>query len=393
MPDFSHTKALDAVPVSGVQDSRDATGVTPVTPAMPAHDILVPFNPADEAAACPHLGPAVLSIGVFDGVHLGHRALLAATCERAAKRGARPVVVTFERDPDELFCRDGASFGKLLSNAERLDTLAALVADALDTPDASPASGTSDASGTPDAPDVPDVPAASTPRVLVLPVSPDALAVPPAAFLDALARVCEPLELHVGEGFRFGAKAAGTLADVRTWGASRGLCATEHALVEYDGAPVTSTCVRALLREGDVQQAAQLCAGRFHAVSGTVAHGRGAGTGMGFATANLDLAANETMLPAEGVYAAWAEVDGARYPSAVNLGTAASFSDATSPLEAHLLGFTGDIYGKKVRVEFVRRLRAQRVFTDTDELVETVKGDIASVRAMLGEGGHAPYQR
>ena len=163
--------------------------------------------------------------------------------------------------------------------------------------------------------------------------------------------------------------------------------------MEYDGAPVTSTRVRALLREGDVEQAAKLCAGRRHAVSGTVAHGRGAGTGMGFATANLDLAANETMLPAEGVYAAWAEVDGARYPSAVNLGTAASFSDATSPLEAHLLGFAGDIYGKKVRVEFVRRLRAQRVFTDTDELVETVKGDIASVRAMLGEGGHAPYQR
>lgn len=390
MPDFSHTKVLDAVPVSGVQDSHDATSATPVTPARsaaPAHDILVPFNPADEAAACLQLGPAVLSIGVFDGVHLGHRALLAVACARAAKRGARPVVVTFERDPDELFCRDGASFGKLLSNAERLDTLAALVAgtpDALDMSDASPAFGT---------PDAPDALAAPAPRVLVLPVLPEALAVPPAAFLDTLARVCEPLELHVGEGFRFGAKAAGTLADVRTWGASRGLCATEHALVEYDGAPVTSTRVRALLREGDVEQAAKLCAGRFHAVSGTVAHGRGAGTGMGFATANLDLAANETMLPAEGVYAAWAEVDGTRYPSAVNLGTAASFSDATSPLEAHLLGFTGDIYGKKVRVEFVRRLRAQRVFTDTDELVETVKGDIASVRAMLGEGGHAPYQR
>ena len=380
------------MPVSGVQDSRDATGVTPVTPAMPAHDILVPFNPADEAAACPQLGPAVLSIGVFDGVHLGHRALLAATRARAAKRGARPVVVTFERDPDELFCRNGASFGKLLSNAERLDTLAALVAGTPDTPDAS---GTPYVSGAlaASAPCVPGAPGAPAPRVLVLPVSPDALAVPPAAFLDALARVCEPLELHVGEGFRFGAKAAGTLADVRTWGAFRGLCATEHALVEYDGAPVTSTRVRALLREGDVEQAAKLCAGRRHAVSGTVAHGRGAGTGMGFATANLDLVANETMLPAEGVYAAWAEVDGARYPSAVNLGTAASFSDATSPLEAHLLGFAGDIYGKKVRVEFVRRLRAQRVFTDTDELVETVKGDIASVRAMLGEGGHAPYQR
>lgn len=362
------------------------TPVTPARSATPAHGVLVSFNPADEAAACPHLGPAVLSIGVFDGVHLGHRALLAATRARAAKRGARPVVVTFERDPDELFCRDGASFGKLLSNVERLDTLAALVADAPDTPDAS---GTPDVSGALAA----SAPGAPAPCVLVLPVSPDALAVPPAAFLDALARVCEPLELHVGEGFRFGAKAAGTLTDVRTWGAPRGLCATEHALVEYDGAPVTSTCVRALLREGDVEQAAKLCAGRRHAVSGTVAHGRGAGTGMGFATANLDLAANETMLPAEGVYAAWAEVDGARYPSAVNLGTAASFSDATSPLEAHLLGFAGDIYGKKVRVEFVRRLRAQRVFTDTDELVETVKGDIASVRAMLGEGGHAPYQR
>ncbi len=356
-----------------------------------ARGALISFNPADENAACPNLGPAVLSIGVFDGVHLGHRALIAAACERAAQRGARPVVVTFERDPDELFCRDEAGFAKLLSNAERLDALAALVADA---PEA---------------------------RVLVLPVSPDVLALAPAAFLDALARVCEPLELHVGEGFRFGAKAAGTLADVRAWAAARDsapdaaavfttpddaapsaatpfttprrFCATAHALVQQDGAPVTSTRIRALLREGEVAQAAKLCAGRPHAVSGTVAHGRGEGAGMGFATANLDLTANETMLPAEGVYAAWAHVDGARYPSAVNLGVAASFSEAHSPLEAHLLGFAGDIYGKTVRVEFVRRLRAQRVFTDTDELVATVKGDISSVRAMLGEGGHAPYQR
>ncbi len=370
LPETSHA------PVSAALDA------SPNAPSS-APDVLVPFNPADENAACPNLGPAVLSIGVFDGVHLGHRALIAAACERAAQRGARPVVVTFERDPDELFCRDEAGFAKLLSNAERLDALAALVADA---PEA---------------------------RVLVLPVSPDVLALAPSAFLDALARVCEPLELHVGEGFRFGAKAAGTLADVRAWAAARDaavdvdnapgavtpfttprrFCATEHALVQQDGAPVTSTRIRALLREGEVAQAAKLCAGRPHAVSGTVAHGRGEGAGMGFATANLDLTANETMLPAEGVYAAWAHVDGARYPSAVNLGVAASFSEAHSPLEAHLLGFAGDIYGKTVRVEFVRRLRAQRVFTDTDELVATVKGDISSVRAMLGEGGHAPYQR
>ncbi len=370
----------DASSAFDVQGSRGAT------PPTPPRGVLVSFDPVGEGAACPQLGPAVLSVGVFDGVHLGHRALLAAVRERAAKRGARPVVVTFERDPDEALCRDEATFGKLLSNAERLDTLAALAA----APGAPAAPGVPDASGAPGALEDPAAPAA---RVLVLPVSPDALALPPTAFLDALARICEPLELHVGAGFRFGAKAAGTLADVRAWGASRGLSATGHALVEDGGAPVTSTRVRALLRAGDVEQAARLCADRRHGVSGTVAHGRGEGAGMGFATANLDLSGNETMLPAEGVYAAWAQVDGARYPGAVNLGAAASFPDATSPLEAHLLGFTGDLYGKKMRVEFVRRLRAQRVFTDADELVETVKGDIASVRAMLGEGGHAVHRR
>ena len=341
-------------------------------------DVLVSFDPAQETAAFPHLGLAVLSVGVFDGVHLGHRALIAATCERAAKRGARPVVVTFDRDPDELFCRDGAdgaddadgaafgnaAFGKLLSNEERLGILSALV-------------GASAPAG----------------RALVLPASPDVLALPPTVFLDALARICEPLELHVGAGFRFGAKAAGTLADVRAWGAPRGLSAVEHALVERGGAPVTSTRIRALLRDGDVDAAAGLCAGRLHAVSGTVAHGRGEGADMGFATANLDLPDAGAMLPAEGVYAAWAEVDGARCPCALNLGVAASFPDAVSPLEAHLLGFTGDLYGKNMRIEFVRRLRAQRVFTDVDELVETVKGDIASVRAMLGEGEHAVHRR
>ncbi len=379
MPETRNAQSPDAAPAPTPAPTREPASAPTPSPepvSGPAPDsapgVLVPFNPADTDSAPLHLGRAVLSIGVFDGVHLGHRALLFATCARAEKRGARALVVTFERDPDELFCCGGAPFDKLLSNEERLGLLAALLTGGC---------------GTPDAPDAP------APRVFVLPASPDVLALSPHAFLDALARICDPLELHVGAGFRFGAKAAGTLADVCAWGAPRGLSATEHALVERGGAPVTSTRVRALLREGDVEQAGELCAGRLHAVCGAVVHGRGQGAGMGFATANLDLSANETMLPAEGVYAAWATVDGARYPSAVNLGVAASFAEASSPLEAHLLGFTGDLYGKNVRVEFVRRLRACRVFTDMDELVSTVKGDIASVRAMLGEGGHASYRR
>ena len=314
---------------------------------------LVRFDPTAPSGApggALGLGPVVACIGVFDGLHEGHRALLSAVREDAAGRGCTPLAVSFERDPDELFAAPGDGFGKLVSNAERLDMLRA-------------------ETGGP---------------VLVLPAAPELFALEPGAFLEALALACELRALHVGADFRFGAHAAGTVQDIRAWAARRALSVEAHPLLRVDGAPVTATRIRALLRAGDVACARRLLHGRAHALRGTVVHGRGAGADMGFATANLELDDDDVLVPAEGVYGGYALVDEKRWPCALNLGRAASFADAVSPLEAHLLGFCGDLYGRRVKVEFVQRLREQRVFTDTDELVATVRRDIAWVRENLG---------
>ena len=141
-------------------------------------------------------------------------------------------------------------------------------------------------------------------------------------------------------------------------------------------------------REG---KARRLLAGRAHAITGRVVHGRGEGTGFGIATANLDLSATMVVQPKDGVYGGYAIVDGAPYATAINMGVAKSFEGASSPLEAHLLDFGGDLYGKSITIVFVEWLRESRVFDDQDELIRTIQGDIAWVRENLGEGAHGAH--
>lgn len=287
------------------------------------------------------LGSVVLSIGVFDGVHLGHRLLLDAAAADAAELGARLVTLTFDSDPDEVF-HGSAGLDKLLSDKDRLELLA----------------GTSSAT------------------VLSVPCSPAVMSMQPEAFLDALASVCAPKAFHVGVDFRFGAHAAGSVGTIEAWCAGHGCRCAPSVLLERGGAPVTATRIRALLAQGKVNEAMQLLGGRAHSIFGTVCHGRGTGAGMGFATANVDLAPDCPMLPAEGVYAAVAKVAGTSYAAAVNVGAAKSFKDAAAQVEAHLIGFSGDLYGKQVEVGFLEWLRPQRVFGDEAELIATVTANI-----------------
>ena len=281
----------------------------------------------DPAGVVPaRLGDAVLFIGIFDGMHIGHRAIFAQAREQARELGVPLLAVTFERDPDEIFRADDPTFGKLLSNRERL----AMIAE--------------HAEG----------------GVLVLPATPEVFSMPPVDFLDFLGSVVHPRVIFTGLDFRFGVRASGTPADIERWA------------LAYE------------LREGAVSQAKRLLAGRPHSVTGKVVHGRGAGDGFGFATANLDLSDCEAMLPREGVYGAYGVVDGVRYAAAVNVGVARSFAEATAPVEAHLLDFDGDLYGREIRIEFEEWLRGPRVFETKDELIETVMGNIAWVREHLG---------
>lgn len=296
------------------------------------------------------MGDVVLVIGVFDGMHVGHRALFAEAREAADRQGASLCAVTFDKDPDELFRKDDLSFGKLLTNGERLAMIAGQ----------------------------------TNGNVISLPLISEVLAMEPASFLAFLSSIARPCMVFTGTDFRFGAKARGTSGDIERWARSCGCEYVAYELVEEDGAVVSATRIREELREGHVAEAKELLGGRAHSVFGTVVRGRGAGEGFGFATANLDLSQCDVMLPREGVYAAYAVVDGERYPAAVNVGVAKSFEHAAAELEAHLLDFEGDLYGKEVAIEFEEWLRPQRVFEDEEELIATVMGNIEWVREHLG---------
>ncbi|WP_417350913.1 riboflavin biosynthesis protein RibF [Gordonibacter pamelaeae] len=286
------------------------------------------------------------AFGVFDGVHAGHRYLLAQARETAGRSGGKSVALTFDIDPDEVFHPDRLK--KLMMNGERLAMLAATGVDA----------------------------------VAVLPFTPAFASLSPEAFLEATFDGTAPAYLHVGCDFRFGARAAGTVGELAAWGAGAGCAVAAHDLKSADGAPVTATRIRLLLAEGDIAEANRLLE-RPYFMTGTVEPGRGEGADLGFRTANL--AVPDQLRPlGDGVYAAYAQVDGTRYKAAVNVGVAATFADrATATCEVHLLDFAGDLYGKPVKVEFLHWLRPMRKFDDVEELIATVKDNIQWVRENL----------
>lgn len=294
------------------------------------------------------LGPRVLAIGVFDGLHSGHRSLLDAALADAAERGVPASVLTFETDPDEFFGREARSF-KLMGNAERLRALRAY----------SPA---------------------GIAEVVAMRVSAESLAVEPHDFLERLGALCQVQGIHVGCDFRFGSGAAGTVADIARWCAERGAGCCPQELLCAEGGVVSATRIRQLLAEGDVDAVARL--GGACRFSGTVVHGRGEGSGMGFATANVE-PAGDVMMPREGVYGGFCTVAGACYAAAVNVGVARSFESATAPVEAHLLDYHGDLYGKSVQLELVHWMRPQIKFESQEELISTVMGNIQWVRDNL----------
>jgi riboflavin kinase/FMN adenylyltransferase len=291
------------------------------------------------------LGEAVVAIGVFDGVHLGHQALIGHAAADGAMRGLPCVAVTFDRDPDQVVTPD-APAPQLLTLADKCRFLTAAGAD----------------------------------RVLVVPFDTDLAALSPESFLErVLLAALEPHAVHVGVDFRFGHFAEGNVGTLRSAGEDFGFDVVAHDLVTSEGAPVTSTRIRTHVRRGEVDKAAALL-GREHRVSGIVVRGRGAGVrDLGVPTANL-LPVEHAALPADGVYAGWASLDARSRPAAVSVGLPPTFPGAHDRLEVHLLDLDEDLYGRNLTVGFTRRLRAQTRFDSHEQLSAAIKRDIEEVR-------------
>jgi riboflavin kinase/FMN adenylyltransferase len=295
------------------------------------------------------LGPTVVTVGMFDGVHRGHRALLDRLAAEAAARDMPTAAVTFDRHPLAVL-RPGSE-PPLLTTLDRKVELLGEAGMAV---------------------------------VLVLEFTRELSEVPAEAFaaevlFDALAARA----VVVGENFRFGHKAAGDPALLNELGRPRGIEVVAVPLHAQGDQVVSSTRIRAELAEGDVAAAAASL-GRPYAVEGVVVVGdRRGGPLLGVPTANLDVP-DGIALPADGVYAGHLtdELDGVERPAAVSVGTNPQFG-TDRRVEAHVLDFDGDLYGHRVSVDVTHRLRGQATFADVEELAAQIRADVDQTRRLL----------
>lgn len=295
------------------------------------------------------LGPTVVTIGKYDGVHLGHRGLLERVTGLAEDRGLASVILTFDRNPLSLFAPDRCP-DDLVSLDQKLELLGGTGVDAV-------VVARFDREF-----------AAKSPEDFVREVLVDGLA----------ARV-----VLAGPDFRFGAKGAGDIALLRELGDRYGFeVVVLEQIADGTGARISSTRVREALAAGDVDVAAALL-GRLPRIRSTVVHGHQRGRTLGYPTANL-APEIEGCIPADGVYAAWLWVDGQRFGAAVSIGNNPTFEGVPDKqVEAHAFDQTFDLYGKVVELEFVEYIRGMRKFSGPDALAQQMRSDEDRIRATL----------
>lgn len=293
------------------------------------------------------LRAAAVAIGNFDGVHLGHRAVLAATVEEARALGGEVVALTFDPHPVKFFSPDRAP-ALICSLAERLERLADL----------------------------------GVHTAIVQPFDRDFSQKTPAEFVADLTERVGARVVVVGHDFSFGKGRSGTFEVLASLLAARGARARQVSPVSAEGEIAASRQIRRFVQSGDVQEAARHL-GRPFTLRGEIVHGQARGRTIGFPTANL--APESELLPAAGVYAGFATVRGATYPAVTNVGVAPTFGENKVTVEAHLLGASLDLYGEVMKLSFVARLRAERRFAGLDELKEQIARDCAAARDILNQ--------
>ena len=293
--------------------------------------------------------PSAVTIGNFDGVHRGHLTLLHRTVSAATDRGLRSVAVTFDPHPAAVL-RPGSEPPMLQRLDQRIEALEDAGVD----------------------------------LVVVLPFTTDLAALEPDAFIQQiLADGIGAVRVVVGTNFRFGRRAAGDVVALAEAGDRFGYEVEAVGLLELHDAAVSPTTIRTAITAGEVVRAA-LDLGRPFALRGTVVEGEGRGRTIGIPTANLDVDPG-VVVPAAGVYAGRATVDGATYDAVVNIGVRPTFEGTTTSIEAHLLDAELELYGRTLTVAFEHRLRGEQRFDGPEQLVAQIHRDIAQARVRLAD--------
>lgn len=291
--------------------------------------------------------PAVLTMGKFDGLHLGHRQLIGTAVERAGAAGAISAVLTWDPHPNAVL-RPDQPLQLLSSLEEKIEQIAALGPDLL----------------------------------IVAPFTRETMATSAEAYMAQICAALPLRELWVGEGFAMGRGRAGDVPSLMAIGRELGFAVGAVSTVIVEGEPVSSSRVRELLRAGDVGGAVALL-GRPFGLRGVVVEGDKRGRQIGFPTANLAIDPAH-VLPADGVYACRVYLDGAGLPAVTNIGVRPTFDGLRRTVEAHLLDWSGDLYGRSIRVEFLHRLRGEQKFSGIEALVAQIRRDADQARVLLG---------
>ncbi len=283
-------------------------------------------------------------------MHLGHKHLISQLVGKAEQEGLLSGVVTFRQHPQEVirpalklpFLTDLAQREKLLKN-EGVDII---------------------------------VPLSFTAETAQLSAG---------DFVGLLKKYLRIRGMVIGPDFALGRKREGNADALGEMGRQKDFSVTVVPPVVIDGEVVSSTAIRKALADGDVHRVRRL-AGRVFSLQGRVVAGSGRGVALGFPTANLDVSA-EQALPADGVYAGWAEVEGRNFPALTNIGTNPTFGDKKRAVEVYIVDYQGDLYGCKIQVEFVERLRAEKKFDSAEELKRQMAEDVKQGVSLLSAKG------
>ncbi len=302
------------------------------------------YSPEELDGPLPH---PLATVGNFDGVHLGHQRIFATLRERVEPVGGTVVAITFNPHPQKVLHPDSAP--RLIATREQKIRLLG---------------------------------AAGAEVMLDLPFTRELAGLSPEEFVQrTLLRGLAIREIHVGRNFRFGRDRAGDFETLERLGRKHGFAAVPITGVRHGGERISSSRVRKALGAGDVRLAAELL-GREEELTGTVVEGDRRGRAIGFPTANL--AVDNELIPFTGVYVTRLVVDGRPLPSVTNIGSRPTFPGAGNAVETHVLGFDGDLYGRRVALRFVERLRDERRFAGREELVDQIRADVEQARQLLG---------
>lgn len=288
----------------------------------------------------------ILSMGNFDGIHLGHQALLQRVVQEAKSQGGRSVVLTFEPHPLKILAPERAP-RLILAHKDKMRLFQSSGVEV----------------------------------VIIQAFNPTFANVEAEEFVRHY--LIDRLKVHkiwVGRDLRFGKGRKGRVEDLIRWGAEGGLKVGIVEPIQLEGAPISSSRIRKLIEQGDVHEVHRFL-GRYHFVSGRVAPGHQRGRNLGFPTANI--VTRIEVLPLDGIYATFLQVDGRLWPSVTNVGFNPTFGEGPRTIESYIFDFQEDLYGQQVSLFFIKRIREEKKFPSPDLLVKQMKKDVLSAQEIL----------